>query len=434
MSWIDQLQPASFRNVPFQVDTVDVQAGDNVVLREYPFQDLPTVFRMGDGVEEIRFSAYVIGDDYTDQRDRLREVLTGDGVLVHPTAGAIRVWVAGRYKITENPSVEGGMARFDLSFVRAEPRRYPAGAPNTQAGASQAAATTVVAAQDAYAAGFDIASAPSWAADRALQRIKDSVGAVWSQISNVTAGLGDYSSAMIANYQQVRDGLNDLVRTPRLLAAQVSLLFELPGDIDSALSRDFQTAFSGLFDMGSKVPNTDFETVFLPAVGEGLPMYGTGVATPLADSSPARTSLAALNAATDQLFESLATAAYVQASASYDLAGYDEAMQIRTAVADQCKRLLLNASGRPAPASLPSSAWHESVASMLGAALADLQARSSGLVRLTTYTPQGWQPVWYVSYRLFGTADYADEILALNPHIENPLLVPPGRPLRVRQH
>jgi prophage DNA circulation protein len=434
MAWLDQLQPASFRNVAFQVDTVDVQAGDNVVLREYPFQDLPTVFRMGEGAEEIRFSAYVIGDDYIEQRDRLKQVLTGDGVLVHPTAGALRVWVVGRYRISENPTAEGGMARFDLTFVRAEARRYPLGVTNTESSAIDAAAAAALAAQDAYGAGFDIASAPSWAADRALQRISDSLDAAWSEISRVTAGLADFSSELIGNYQTLRQDLNDLVRTPRSLASEVALLFVLPTDLSQAAAREFQAAYSSLFDMGLKVRNTDFETVYLPAPGEGLPMYGLGVADPLAESSPARVSLAALNAASDQLFETLATAAYVEVTAGYELEGYDQAMQIRQAVHDQCKRLLLNASENAAPASLPSSAWHEAVAGMLGAALADLQARSTSLVRLTTYTPEGWQPVWYVSYRLFGTADYADEILALNPHIDNPLLVPPGRPLRVRQH
>ena len=38
-AWAQQLQPASWRGVPFHVDSVDISAGDNVVLREYPFQD-----------------------------------------------------------------------------------------------------------------------------------------------------------------------------------------------------------------------------------------------------------------------------------------------------------------------------------------------------------------------------------------------------------
>ena len=68
------------------------------------------------------------------------------------------------------------------------------------------------------------------------------------------------------------------------------------------------------------------------------------------------------------------------------------------------------------------------------AALRDLQQRSRDLVRLTTYTPQAWVPVWQLSFELYGTASYADEILEMNPHIRNPLLVPPGRALRIVNH
>jgi prophage DNA circulation protein len=65
------------------------------------------------------------------------------------------------------------------------------------------------------------------------------------------------------------------------------------------------------------------------------------------------------------------------------------------------------------------------------AALADLVARSRGLSGLASYTPQAYEPVWSISYKLFGTAHYADEILALNPQIRHPLLCPPGQPLRI---
>jgi prophage DNA circulation protein len=125
------------------------------------------------------------------------------------------------------------------------------------------------------------------------------------------------------------------------------------------------------------------------------------------------------------------TAAYVRATASVELADYDSAMAMRAAVHTQCSRLLVSGSALAASAKLPTTGWHSAVMTMHTTALKDLQARSRDLVRLTTFTPSAWMPVWYISYRLFGTADYADEILALNPHIKHPLLVPPGIPLRV---
>ena len=150
--------------------------------------------------------------------------------------------------------------------------------------------------------------------------------------------------------------------------------------------------------------------------------------------SAARIKLRQLQATGDRLIESLAVAAYVEAASALELANYDEAMALRSAVHAQFTRLLSGASDDAAGEALTSTSWHDAMAALHTAALADLQTRSRDLVRLTTYTPEAWQPVWYISHRLYGTAAYADEILAMNPHITHPLLVPPGRPLRIVRH
>lgn len=433
-AWIDNLLPASFRDVPFQVDGIEHQAGDNVVMREYPFQDLPTVFRMGEGAEEIKFSAYVIGDDYMDQRDRLREVLTGDGVLIHPTAGTMRVFVSGKYTIKENPTAEGGMARFDLVFVRAEVRRYPTGVTNTRATASDKSMAAQIASMDAFFAAFDLSNKPGWVADQAVSRVTDSVGTVWATMSKVIGTVSDFSNTAIGNYQALRDGLSTLVRQPRLLASAMADLFALPTNISSAAARDFAAAFEGLFDMSKQVARKDFEVSVMPAVGTGLVMYGTGNSTGLGLDTPARRQLAVLNDACDQLVESLALAGWVQAIAASDMISYDDAMALRGKVNDQAMRLILRSSTQVASDALPASAWHDAMVAMMSASLADIRERSSNLARWTTYTPDGWMPIWLVSYRLFGTVAYADEILDMNPQITHPLLVPPGKALRVMRH
>jgi len=437
MSWIDQLLPASFRGVPFQVHDINHQAGDTVVVREYPFQDLPTVFRMGEGAEEIKFSAYVIGEDYIDQREALRDVLSGEGLLIHPTAGSIWVYMAGRYGIKENPTEEGGIARFDLTFVRAESRRYPAGVENTESQAETAATTASTAATDQFAASFDLADAPGWVADRASSRLLDSVSAVWGQVGGAIAALGpvaEYASGMIAGYQTLKTGFDNLLSLPGALAQDIALLFDLPTELTNVQAARFQAAYLPLFDMGVKVKKNDFDVSVMPDVGAGLVMFGSGDASVLGTDGTARARLAQLNAASDQLIETLATAAYVRATARLELTSYDDAMAMRSAVHAQCMRLLTNASTQAAPAALPATGWHDATMALHTAALKDMQARTRDLVRLTSHTPQAWQPVWYVSYLLYGTASYADEIMALNPHIRHPLLVPPGKPLRVLRH
>lgn len=435
--WLDQLQPASFRGVRFHVDTIEHHAGDNVVLREYPFQDLPTVFRMGEGAEEIKLAAYVVGSDYTAQRDALRQVLTGSGELVHPTAGTLRVFVAGKFTIKEAPTAEGGIARFDLVFVRAEVRRYPVGVTNTPEQAEQAAQAAEAASVDSFAATFDVASVPGWAADRALARLTETVTTVWDTVKAFAAAKDDFSNALIGDYQQLRDSLASLVRQPRALAQGMDRLFAVPADLAPDQARSLAAGYASLFDLGPRLGNRAFEVRVVPPVGGGLVMFGAGSAVAQALPSPARTQLAGLTGALDQLTETLATSAWARAVARVELAGYDDALALRNQVNTQCTRLLLRASTTlnttAAYDNLPGSPWHDAVLAVLRTSLGDLQTRGRVLARTSSYTPTGWLSIWSVSYLLYGSAQYADELLAMNPHITHPLLVPPGVALRVRQ-
>ncbi len=77
------------------------------------------------------------------------------------------------------------------------------------------------------------------------------------------------------------------------------------------------------------------------------------------------------------------------------------------------------------------TSWHDTIVALQAAALGDLIARSRKLTRLSSYTPPDCVPVWVISYRLFGTASYADQLLDMNPHIQHALLVPANVPMRV---
>jgi prophage DNA circulation protein len=432
--WTDQLQRASFRGVPFHVDSVEWSAGDNVVLREYPFQDLPTVFRMGAAAQDIKFSAYVIGLDYHLQRDLLMAVLTGEGELVHPTAGTFNAFVAGKYAVREAPTTEGGMARFDLHFVRAGPRRYPTAAPATQQTAATRAEEAKTAAAETFASRWSLANKPGWVVDQAVGRITATLEGVIGPIRNAARTLNTVQSEINGAYRSLVGGLNGLLAAPRQLADAVLELYRLPQDLSQAAVRDFQAAFAWAHNLDERLPRKPFETRVMPAVGAGLVIYGTGQLEAVPSDTPGQRQVAELTAAGDALFETVATAAWVQATAALELTSYDDALALRAQAHAQFVRLLETASTADAPASVPAGSLHDALLSLHGAALADLQARSRELVRLSTYTPEAWMPVWVVSHRVHGTTAYADEILAMNPHITHPLLVPPGRPLRIVRH
>lgn len=59
------LRPASWRGVPFQVDSTDMGAGRRTQLHEYPQRDKPWVEDLGRAAREVAFDGFVTGADYS---------------------------------------------------------------------------------------------------------------------------------------------------------------------------------------------------------------------------------------------------------------------------------------------------------------------------------------------------------------------------------
>lgn len=126
MTWKDRLQDASFRGVPFKVEEENAGTGRRVETHEYPNRDKPYTEDLGKVTFRPSITAYVVGDDCFDQRDRLIDALNkpGPGTLVHPTYGELKVCVDGEVRVSTSKS-EGRIVRFDLKFVEAGELSYP---------------------------------------------------------------------------------------------------------------------------------------------------------------------------------------------------------------------------------------------------------------------------------------------------------------------
>lgn len=92
----------------------------------YPNRDKPYTEDLGKITFRPSITAYVVGDDCFDQRDRLIDALNkpGPGTLVHPTYGELKVCVDGEVRVSTSKS-EGRIVRFDLKFVEAGELSYP---------------------------------------------------------------------------------------------------------------------------------------------------------------------------------------------------------------------------------------------------------------------------------------------------------------------
>lgn len=96
MSWKDNLRPASFRGVPFQVDDDEGTFGRRVQVHEYPNRDKPYTEDLGRATRRFTINAYLVGNDFFEARDRLIVAIDtpGPGTLVHPYYGEVAVLLA----------------------------------------------------------------------------------------------------------------------------------------------------------------------------------------------------------------------------------------------------------------------------------------------------------------------------------------------------
>lgn len=189
MAWKDRLQDASFRGVPFKVEGEGAAVGRRVETHEYPNRDKPYTEDLGKVTFRPNITAYVIGDDCFDQRDRLIEALNkpGPGTLVHPTYGESSVCVDGEVKVSTTSS-EGRMVRFDLQFVEAGELSYPT--------AGAATANTLVsscsALDDCISDNFDqfgMDGMPDFVQNGVIDSATDMLGYVSDKMAMVDSGI-----------------------------------------------------------------------------------------------------------------------------------------------------------------------------------------------------------------------------------------------------
>lgn len=141
-AWRLRLQPASFNGVAFHIDDTSRASGRRIALKEFPKKNIPYGEDMGRRAKRFTIKAYVIGDDYTDQRDALIEELEaeGPGILVHPTYVDYDQVNCENYSVTERRE-RGGIAEFEITFSEAGQDPSTVSSTDTQSGVSNAADT-----------------------------------------------------------------------------------------------------------------------------------------------------------------------------------------------------------------------------------------------------------------------------------------------------
>lgn len=373
MAWRDNLRPASFRGVPFNVDTASGKFGRRLALHEYPQRDTPYAEDMGRKARRHSISAFVLGDDYIAQRDRLLAALEeyGPGQLVHPTMGSLTISV--EEVGTSESAADGGYCRFDIGFVESGQRQFPNSAPDTQGILSRRSTALDTAARNRFARRFDLRG-PDFLRGNALNR---------------------FSPA-----------LDRLANLGRLLPGQTGASYQrslrsVPGLIQSGGGGEaIGAAISGLFDT---LGGSGLGRSLLPGL-KGLGQYAP-YALPAPALTPSRARDLGNLGAVDSLLRNLSYASEARAASDISWATHDDAIAWRD---DFSARAQAEAS------LIGDDQTYLALTDLSRSVRSDIDSRALLLPRLRSIDQPVPVPAAVLAYRLYGVDGDADSIAARN--------------------
>jgi len=407
-SWLaDNLRPASFRGVAFEVDSSDKTFGPRTVTHEFPLRDDVTHEFLGKLPRGFAIEALLIGEDLLDQVRRLEEALddTSIGRLIHPWYGELDVVVIGEVH-TKMSTGEGRVAHITAQFQLAGGPQSPIAKVDTAAAVDRAADKANAAVVADFAEAFTVKGVQDFVVEHGLGVI----GAVAARTATIMRSFG-LASQMASGY--IGGTANDLATLDA-------------GDLQDTTALGNQVA--GLFEPSStRVTPTLAVSNALLALGNQRGL-GSVVAAPTGVTPSWK------RAAVNQ--QSLITLAQVTAAIEGARAGTkagwdsrDQAMKWRDQAADdldQAADLAGNA------------AWDASwrAATDLRAALVkDVAIRAAPLPRLATLQPVATLPAALLAYQIDGDNldtlfDRAEDLRRRN-RVRHPGFVSGGRPLEV---
>lgn len=374
--WTDSLRFASFRGVPFEVESVSFSGGRRVAVYEMPGRDQAVTEDLGRKPRLAPFAAYVIGDDAQAQSFTLIQALEADGpgLLVHPVFGELMV-NSTDYALTLSWDQCRALS-FSLSFVEAGELEFID--VDTGEELDAAADALDLSAADYITGALDTGGMPGVLVD-AMAAISAALDAVEAIVATPFAIIAD-AAEIVSDIAALKARVSALAQAPEDLAAAMAALLARIGDIVGLRS----LAGAAGEEMANAAPDT-------------------------ADARQRITNAYAVR----RLLTQSALAAASRVLRDTDLTVYDDAISERDALA-----ALLSAEQLSAD-----DAGADACAGLRGAIVSDVTARAARLARLTTYTPPAVVPMVTIASRLYGDAERQDEIIERNG-ILHPLFVP----------
>ena len=428
-------RPASFRGVPFYVDSHDFSFGRRVAKFEFAKRDVPDSEDMGRKQDGFRLRAYVIGPGYQANRDALivacRDMST-PGTLVHPWLGTRRV--RAELCTQREDGAAGGMASFDLAFVEAGLVGGPTATPSTASQLLAALNSAISMVQDAYTTVLQVIANPFLLVGMAgdllglagLSAMASLVGVVAQNIAGLVGGIVGSLSLLDAPTQAA-------------LTTQFAAFSAAPADaastaatVTGAFSAAAQAIAVALAAqlVAQQAPEDPILGVTPldppsadPSYGlAALATWGSGLA-PVTGGTPTQIAMAANQAAIVALVQG---AAVVGVAALYAQTEWTSAQAAEDAASQLGGMIMCQAA---AAADADQDALYMAWLALATLAQADMRGRAQSLPSLSSYNIGASLPALALAQRLYADPTRADELAALNDVIDPSFMPPIGRML-----
>lgn len=430
MSWRDRVsQTGFFRSVPFFYETVEGEIGRRTSLQEFPGRDQPFVEDLGRRTRRFTIDMFVLGEDYDQARDKLREALEqpGPGELEHPYWGTLTVTVDGGVRIRESTK-QGGYAQFSVSFIEAGAELPVLELPDTKEEVAAAAEKVTAAAEDRFAAAYSVASAIAAvveAAIEAVQAVASMINKVRGKIAAAMQLVNDLKAAVDA----FADAATSLILTPVALANAITGLI---ASVVSAIN-NISDAFSTLQDffgvdgedavpsVGSAFSSATKVNVLSKAVAT-LTTFGDDFLV-LPETTDQEIQAAENQRQIARLFQIGSAVSIAEAAIEIEFDSFDQAQLVRDQVVSLLDLVLDD--------DTLEDELYNPLTEFRSVVVDHFNRTANTLPELQDYTPNVTLPALLIAYQIYGDSKREGELMARNPALRDPTAIPGGQSLRV---
>ena len=385
VGWKDRLLQASFRGVAFSVQEHEAEGGRALSVHEFPFRDEVVAEDLGRLRRRYGFSAFILGEDYAIDRDRLLRALElpGPGLLVHPYLGAALASVES-FRVRET-TAEGRMARFELAFLEVE-------------GTAQ-----VTVSKPRAAVVEEKATAMSFQAAATLEAEFDTSGVPQPALTAATAEVAHvgYALQALGALGTVSELSAELAGKARQLILEAQALALSPLNCAAAIRDALDSVWASAANAAEALRAYENLERFTPSFWPG---------------TKANANAEVLTGAV----RSLALAGWARALAEFSWTSYEEAIEARDKFLARLEARTLESS----------RADYLALRDLAGVVSSAVPPEGEDLPRLVTLTLRADRPALVVAYMLYRKARLSEEVARRN-RVRNPLFMPAGQALEV---